>query len=84
MADKTIEELRMELEKLREENENLKTKKVVSADITFKVSPKGAISVYGMGRFPVTLYKQQWEKLLSRASDLLEFMRANESKLSTK
>lgn len=84
MAEKTMEELQAELEKLKQENENLKSKKPGQGELTFKVSAKGAVSVYGMGRFPVTLYKQQWEKLLSRASDLLQFIRDNESKLSTK
>jgi ribosome-interacting GTPase 1 len=84
MAEKTMEELQAELEKLKQENENLKSKKSGQSELTFKVSAKGAVSVYGMGRFPVTLYKQQWEKLFSRASDLLQFIRDNESDLSTK
>jgi len=58
------EELKAELERLRKENEALK--KGASSGIRMKVSEKGAVSIYGMGRFPVTLYKEQWLKLLDR------------------
>jgi hypothetical protein len=56
------EDLKDELERLRKENEALK--KSASSNIRMKVSEKGAVSIYGMGRFPVTLYKEQWLKLL--------------------
>ena len=52
--------------------------------ISFKVSEKGAVSVYGLGRFPVTLYLEQWTKLLSHADDLKAFIEANRSKLKIK
>jgi len=52
--------------------------------ISFKVSEKGAVSVYGLGRFPVTLYLEQWEALLSHATELREFIEANKSRLKTK
>jgi hypothetical protein len=52
------EELKAELERLR--NENAALKKGASSGIRMKVSEKGAVSIYGMGRFPVTLYKEQW------------------------
>jgi hypothetical protein len=52
--------------------------------ISFKVSEKGAVSVYGLGRFPVTLYVEQWENLLSHVNELREFIEANRSKLKTK
>lgn len=78
------ESLEQELAKLKAENEKLKAEKNKSRDITFKVSQKGALSVYGMGRFPVTLYKEQWEKLLDRKDDILEFISANEAELKTK
>jgi hypothetical protein len=52
--------------------------------ISFKVSEKGGVSVYGLGRFPVTLYLEQWEALLSRVGELREFIEANRSKLKTK
>ena len=49
-----------------------------------KVSEKGALSVYGMGRFPVTLYKEQWLRLLQMSDDIRAFIAANEGKLKTK
>jgi hypothetical protein len=52
--------------------------------IRFKVSEKGAISMYGLGRFPVTLYLEQWEAVLSHATELREFIEANRSRLKTK
>jgi hypothetical protein len=52
--------------------------------LSFKVSEKGAVSVYGLGRFPVTLYVEQWSKLLSSAEELKAFIEANRSKLKTK
>jgi hypothetical protein len=55
-----------------------------SGDLRFKVSEKGAVSVYGLGRFPVTLYLEQWEKLLASVEELRAFIEANKSKLKTK
>lgn len=52
--------------------------------MSFKVSEKGAVSVYGLGRFPVTLYLEQWEALLSHVTELREFIEANRSRLKTK
>jgi hypothetical protein len=49
-----------------------------------KVSDKGAVSVYGMGRFPVTLYKEQWLRLLDMADEIRAFIAANEAKLKAK
>ena len=51
---------------------------------TLKVSGKGGVSVYGLGRFPVTLYKEQWTKLLDMADDIRAFIRSNEASLTTK
>jgi hypothetical protein len=62
------EDLKAELERLRKENASLK--KGASSNVRMKVSEKGALSVYGMGRFPVTLYKEQWLKLLDMADDI--------------
>jgi len=76
------EEMKAELERLR--NENAALKKGASTGITMKVSEKGALSVYGMGRFPVTLYKEQWLKLLDMSDDIRAFIAANEGKLKTK
>ena len=70
------DETKAELERLR--NENAALKKGASAGIRLKVSEKGAVSVYGMGRFPVTLYKEQWLKLLNMADDIRAFIAANE------
>jgi hypothetical protein len=52
--------------------------------MSFKVSDKGGVSVYGLGRFPVTLYYEQWNKLLDRAQDLREFLESNKDKLKLK
>ena len=78
------EDMKAELEKLRAENEKLKADKNKPRDITMKVSQKGAVSVYGLGRFPVTLYKEQWEKLLTKKEDILEFIEHNKADLKTK
>ena len=74
-------EMKAELERLR--NENAALKKGAATGITMKVSEKGAVSIYGMGRFPVTLYKEQWLKLLDNA-DIRKFIAANEGQLKTK
>ena len=66
------EELKSELERLR--NENAALKKGASSGIRMKVSEKGALSVYGMGRFPVTLYKEQWGAMLRRRDGLFEVL----------
>jgi hypothetical protein len=71
-----------ELERLRKENEALK--KGASPGIRMKVSEKGAVSIYGMGRFPVTLYKEQWLKLLNMAGEIRAFIAANEAQLKRK
>jgi hypothetical protein len=76
------EELKAELERLRNENEALK--KGASAGVRMKVSEKGAVSIYGMGRFPVTLYKEQWLTLLDMSEEIRAFIAANEAKLKAK
>ncbi len=76
------EDLKAEIERLRSENAALK--KGAASGISMKVSEKGALSVYGMGRFPVTLYKEQWLKLLDMSADIRAFIDANESRLKTK
>ena len=53
-------------------------------NITFKVSEKGGVSVYGLGRFPVTLYKEQWTKLLAMADEIRAFIKENDAKLKAK
>jgi hypothetical protein len=79
MAD---EDLKAELERLRAENERLKQRG--SRSVSLKVSEKGGVSVYGLGRFPVTLYKEQWTKLLDMADEIRAFIKENDSKLKTK
>ena len=73
---------RTELERLRAENERLR--KTASRGISLKVSEKGGVSVYGLGRFPVTLYKEQWLKLLDMASEIRSFIAENAGSLKTK
>lgn len=75
-------EMKAELERLRQENEALKNRG--SKGISLKVSEKGAVSVYGLGRFPVTLYKEQWIRLLDMADDIRNFIKENEDKLKAK
>src|SRR6478672_3829375 len=76
------EEMKAELERLR--NENAALKKGASTGLRMKVSEKGAVSIYGMGRFPVTLYKEQWLKLLDMSADIRAFIAANDAQLKKK
>jgi hypothetical protein len=76
------EDIKSELERLRAENQVLK--KTASKGLSLKVSEKGGVSVYGLGRFPVTLYKEQWNKLLDMEEDIRSFLQANDSKLKSK
>ena len=76
------EDLKAELERLRAENEALKRR--TSKGTSLKVSDKGAVSVYGLGRFPVTLYQEQWTKLLDMADDIRAFIKENQDKLKKK
>ena len=79
MAD---DDLKAELERLKAENERLKSQRGRGASL--KVSEKGGVSVYGLGRFPVTLYKEQWTKLLAMADEIREFIAEHEADLKTK
>jgi hypothetical protein len=76
------EEMKAELDRLR--NENAALKKGASSGLRMKVSEKGAVSIYGMGRFPVTLYKEQWLKLLAMSDEIRAFIAANEAQLKAK
>ena len=76
------EDLKAELERLRAENERLKNRS--SRGVSLKVSEKGGVSVYGLGRFPVTLYKEQWTRLLDMADDIRSFIRENDARLKAK
>jgi hypothetical protein len=75
-------DLKAELERLKAENEQLKSQR--GRSVSLKVSEKGGVSVYGLGRFPVTLYKEQWTKLLTMADEIRTFIKENESKLKAK
>lgn len=78
------EDLQTELERLRAENEALKASNKRAGSISMKVSEKGAVSVYGLGRFPVTLYKEQWLKLLAMAEEIKQFILENRERLKVK
>jgi hypothetical protein len=76
------QDLQSEIERLRAENAALKTTN--SRGLSMKVSEKGGLSVYGLGRFPVTLYKEQWIKLLAMSDEIKAFIKTNEERLKTK
>jgi len=76
------EHLENEVARLRAENEALKARSQRSGQL--RVSDKGGVSVYGLGRFPVTLYKEQWRRLLDMADEIRAFIREHESELKTK
>jgi hypothetical protein len=78
------EDLKAEIERLKAENESLKSKKPARGTLSLKVSQKGALSLYGMGRFPVTLYKEQWLKLIGFSEDIKTFIDQHDSELKTK
>jgi len=79
MAD---DELTSEVERLKSENAALKAR--ATRGVSLKVSEKGGVSVYGLGRFPVTLYKEQWAKLLDMAADIRAFLAEHDAELKTK
>lgn len=76
------EQMRQELERLRAENSALKT--TSAKGLSMKISEKGGLSIYGLGRFPVTLYKEQWKKLLALKDEIVAFLEANDAQLKTK
>lgn len=78
----SVEELRKELARLSEENELLKAQGRNA--LRLQVSQKGALSVYGLGRFPVTLYKRQWLRLLDVSNEIRRFIESNSSALAEK
>jgi hypothetical protein len=82
MAEESIEE---KLARLEAENQALK-KQVdrKPGELRLKVSEKGGLSIYGLGRFPVTLYKEQWNRLLDHADEIREFLKANDQQLKAK
>jgi hypothetical protein len=78
----TEAEMQAELEKLKAENAALKSRS--GRAVSMKVSEKGGLSVYGLGRFPVTLYQEQWLKLLDLADEIRAFVKENEPRLKKK
>ena len=76
------EQMKQELERLRAENESLK--KTSAKGLSMRISEKGGLSIYGLGRFPVTLYKEQWKKLLELKDDIMAFLEANDAQLKGK
>jgi hypothetical protein len=76
------EDLKAELERLRAENAALKDR--TRRGVSLKVSEKGGVSVYGLGRFPITLYKEQWQRLLAMRDEITQFIAENEDRLKTK
>ncbi len=78
----TDDDLKAELERLKAENAALKARG--GKGLSLKVSEKGGVSVYGLGRFPVTLYLEQWQKLLDMADDIRAFIKEHEGQLKKK
>lgn len=78
----TDESLKAELERLKAENERLKAQQ--RRGLSLRVSEKGGVSVYGLGRFPVTLYKEQWIKLLAMTDEIRAFIEAHDAELKAK
>jgi hypothetical protein len=76
------DDTKAELARLKAENERLKARQ--GRGLALKVSEKGGLSVYGLGRFPVTLYKEQWTKLLDMADDIRAFLKENDARLKSK
>ena len=76
------DDMRAELERLRQENAALK--KGAAKGVSLKVSEKGGLSVYGLGRFPVTLYKEQWQKLLAMTDEIRAFLKEHDAELKAK
>jgi hypothetical protein len=77
------EEMRAELERLRAENEALRAKPAKGA-LSLKVSEKGGVSLYGIRRFPVTFYADEWEKVLGMGEEIQRFIRENDARLKRK
>lgn len=78
----TAEQMQAEIARLMEANAKLKAGN--ARRLTLKVSEKGAVSLYGMGRFPVTLYGEQWQRLLAAKDEIVEFLKDNADRLSVK
>jgi len=79
MAEPTYDELKAKLAELEKKQGTRQT-----GSLDFRVGEKGGVSVYGLGRFPVTLYYEQWVRLLDSSDRLREFLEENKSKLKLK
>ena len=77
-------DMKAELDRLRRENEELKQSRKAGGALNLKVSQKGAVSLYGMGRFPVTLYKEQWLRVVEFSEEIKKFIADNQSSLKSK
>ena len=77
-------DMKAELDRLRRENEELKQGRAKGGALNLKVSQKGAVSLYGMGRFPVTLYKEQWLRVIEFAEEIKKFIAENQGSLKSK
>lgn len=92
LASTSASEMEQVIAKLRAEKAELEAKNAALAakaaakirPVSFKVSEKGAVSVYGLGRFPVTLYRSQWERLIGDMAKLQDFIAANAERLTTR
>ena len=80
MSEPSYEELKAKLAQLEKEVEVKKR----SGELSFKIGEKGGLSVYGLGRFPVTLYYEQWNRLLAAGEDIKKFLEENKSRLKLK
>jgi hypothetical protein len=82
----TVDQMTMEQRIAQLESENARLRSKASRSLTLRVSEKGGLSVYGMGRFPVTLYKQQWQRLLApeTVAAITEYIRENDAYLTVK
>lgn len=79
MAEPSPEELKARIAELEQKLSSRRSK-----NLEFRVSEKGGVSVYGLGRFPVTLYYEQWMRLLGAIDELRSFIEENKAKLKTK
>ena len=80
----TNAEMQAEIARLRAQNEALVAKAAARTTMHFKVSEKGALSIYGVQRFPVTLYREQWERILAKADEIRKFIQDNDKTLTRK
>ena len=83
-ANAELAEMAKKIAALEAENTKLKTKAKRGSTLSMKVSQKGGVSVYGLGRFPVTLYRSQWDKLIEFVPQVSDFIKENADSLATK